>query len=131
MCNSFGYLWNKSLIQFQFSGSRLWCVLQHSLFLSLAARLPVYTFFFHYLGKMTEGNTKDLLLFPGAYWQRLICISEFIVRHIKVVDSSLLYAFSMPTPHTTHLPYSCLSFRKETGSFCNWDKIRNGVARAL
>lgn len=61
---SFGYLWNKSFLQFQFSCSKPWCILQHGLFPGLAAQLPICIFFFHYLGKMTEGNTKYLLLFP-------------------------------------------------------------------
>lgn len=56
---------------------------------------------------------KYLLLFPGACWQSLICISEFSVRHTEVVDYLLLPAFGMPTPHTTHMLYSCLSLWKQ------------------
>lgn len=134
---SFGYLRNKSFLQLQFSCSRPWCILQHSLFPSLAAQLPKCTFFFPYLGKMTEGNTKYLLLFPVPIARDWFA---FFRVYCKVVDSSLFYAFAMPTPHTTHMLHSC--FFLEIGiSFCIWDKLTgNGtllywhhlcIARAL
>lgn len=109
---SSGYLRNKNFIQFQFSDSRLWCILQHSLFPSSVVKLSMCTSFFHYLGKRTEANTEYLLLLPGAYWQSLICISEFAVRCMRL--STLPHSMQLARPpQTTHMLYSCLSFWKE------------------
>lgn len=121
MCISFGYLWNKCFLQFQFSCSRPWCIFQHSLFPSLAAQLLMYIFFFHCLGKMTEGNTKYLLLFPVSNARDWLAFFRVYCKAGCWLSSTLCIWHA----HTTYYSHALfLSFFLEIGiSFCIWDEL--------
>lgn len=94
---------------------------QHSLFPSLAAQLLMYIFFFHCLGKMTEGNTKYLLLFP-------VSNARDWFAFFRVYCKAGCWLFSTLCIWHAHITYYShalfLSVFLEIGiSFCIWDKL--------
>lgn len=115
----FLWLFMKQELQFQFSDSWLRCILQQ--FPRLAARLPVCTFFSHYLGKMTEGNTQ---VSAFVSW----CLLTETDLHSRVYCKAYGGCWLLRLACPPHILLS--SFFLEIGiSFCDWDKLTGNGTR--